>query len=163
MPDKKLTDTEIVKALECCVKAKTNADCEKLKCPFWIKKIGMCRYVNCEQVLYGNALDLINRLQAENEELIYKLECLLCHATGGKLSKHTYPLDTMESCVNDTIQDYCDEAIEEAKAEAYKECIEKVKEKSKKSEIVCSGALVTTSYLISAKNLNNLLKELVGE
>lgn len=49
------------------------------------------------------------------------------------------------------------------KAEAYKECIEKVKEKSKKSEIVCSGALVTTSYLISAKNLNNLLKELVGE
>lgn len=49
------------------------------------------------------------------------------------------------------------------KAEAYKECIEKVKEKSKKTEIVCSGALVTMSYAISNKNLNNLLKELVGE
>lgn len=55
------------------------------------------------------------------------------------------------------------EQLKTAKAAAYKECIEKVKEKSKKSEIVCSGALVTTSYLISAKNLNNLLNELVGD
>lgn len=50
----------------------------------------------------------------------------------------------------------------EFKAEAYKECIEKVKEKSKKTEVVASGALITTSYAISAKNLNNLLNELVG-
>ena len=45
------------------------------------------------------------------------------------------------------------------KAEAYKECITKVKEKSKKTEIVCSGALITISYAISNKNLDNLLKE----
>lgn len=44
------------------------------------------------------------------EELIYKLECLLCHATGGRLSKHTYTLQTMESAVTDYIQERCDEA-----------------------------------------------------
>ena len=46
----------------------------------------------------------------EVEELIYKLECLLCHATGGRLSKHTYTLHTMESAVTDYIQESCDEA-----------------------------------------------------
>lgn len=46
----------------------------------------------------------------EVEELIYKLECLLCHATGGRLSKHTYTLQTMESAVADYIQESCDEA-----------------------------------------------------
>lgn len=47
---------------------------------------------------------------SEVEELIYKLECLLCHATGGKLSKHTYDLRTMESAVTDYVEKCCDEA-----------------------------------------------------
>ena len=51
------------------------------------------------------------------EQLVYKLECLLCHATGGKLSYYTYPLRTMESAVSDYIQDCCDEAVREALAE----------------------------------------------
>ena len=45
------------------------------------------------------------------EEVVYKLECLLCHATGGKLSKHTYPLKVMEVAVTDYIQDCCEEAL----------------------------------------------------
>ena len=71
----------------------------------------------------SNALDFINRQKAEIEELVHKLECLLCHATGGKLSKHTYPLDIMYSFVNDEIQDYC----EEAQSEAVKEFAERLK------------------------------------
>ena len=126
-----MTDNEIKKALECCIKSSYLFDCK------WLAK---------------NALDYINRLEAEKqelkeklhnrkaevnrlnskirslkanyEELAYKLECLLCTATGGKLSKHTYPLEVMESYVNDTIQDYC----EEAEAEAYKEFAERLKE-----------------------------------
>ena len=53
----------------------------------------------------------------EVEQLIYKLECLLCHATGGLLSKHTYDLKTMESVVTDYIEKSCDEARAEAKSE----------------------------------------------
>ena len=45
------------------------------------------------------------------EEVIYKLECLLCHATGGRLSKHTYPLRTMEMAVTDYIEKCCEEAV----------------------------------------------------
>lgn len=44
------------------------------------------------------------------DEVVYKLEALLCHATGGKLSKHTYTLRTMESVVTDYVQECCDEA-----------------------------------------------------
>ena len=84
------------------------------------------------------AKEEINRLQAENERLREEIELL--H------SDYTYKL-----------------VKKKAKAEAYKECIEKVKEKSKKTEIICSGALITTNYAISAKSLNKLLKELVGE
>ena len=43
------------------------------------------------------------------DELVYKLECLLCHATGGKLSKHTYSLNTMTSEVTDYLNSRCDE------------------------------------------------------
>ena len=51
------------------------------------------------------------------EEMVYKLECLLCHATGGRLSKASYSLRTMEVNVTDYIQRCCDEAVEEALAE----------------------------------------------
>ena len=124
MPDKKLTDNlannspilsnglsdnEKAKALECCIVG----DCDN--CPY-------DEQTACKEYLLQDAINELNRLQAENEELVHKLECLLCHSTGGKLSKHTYPLDAMERCVNDTIQEYC----EEAQAEARKEFAEKL-------------------------------------
>ena len=59
MPDKKLTDNEIVKALECCSKP-VGENCKE--CPLHLTD---CLKVNIEEL----ALDLINRLQAENEEL----------------------------------------------------------------------------------------------
>lgn len=37
-------------------------------------------------------------------DVVYKLECLLCHATGGKYSKAGYPLKDMELMVNDYIE-----------------------------------------------------------
>ena len=53
----------------------------------------------------------------KHEALIYKLECLLWYATGGKLSKHTYPIDIMEMYVSDYINELCEEAVAEAKGE----------------------------------------------
>ena len=62
MREKKLTDEEIVKALECCG---SEEDC--LSCPYH-KKNMLCYYTRC-----SDTLDLIHRLQAENEELREKL------------------------------------------------------------------------------------------
>ena len=59
MEEKKLTDEEIVKALECC--NREEVDCEN--CPYHKKNI-TCYVAWCE-----DTLDLIHRLQAENEEL----------------------------------------------------------------------------------------------
>lgn len=56
MKDKeKLTDEQIIKALEQCVGSNTCGDCPLLK----IKE-------NCRPFLYKEALNLINRLKEEN-------------------------------------------------------------------------------------------------
>ena len=59
MNNKKLTDKEIIKALECCPRG-IGMKCEK--CP-------MCRTNDCMTKLYVNTLDLITRQQAEIERL----------------------------------------------------------------------------------------------
>ena len=67
--------------------------------------------------------DVVPRAEVEN--LIYKLECLLCHVTGGRLSKHTYDLRTMETvatdCINETYNDGYGEGYKEAAWEIFAE------------------------------------------
>ena len=155
MPDKKLTDNEIIKALECCSKAANFNDCEKLQCPLYREcKIG---HKSMEETIIPYALDLINRQKAEIERLTYELECLLCHATGNKLSEHTYPLGTMENCVDE----YIDECCEEAKAEAYKEFAERLKAKS--VSLYKNGEEIVSAIPITKEDVDNLVKEMVGE
>ena len=70
MTDNKLTDAEIKKALECCSGGLTSDWCDK--CPMNATK-------ECDKDLLALeklALDLINRLQAENEALINGQETL---------------------------------------------------------------------------------------
>ena len=71
-----LSDTEIIKALECCSKAKTNEECKKLGCPFFDEDIDMCGTINSETIIQSSALALINRLQADKEALIAGQETL---------------------------------------------------------------------------------------
>lgn len=49
------------------------------------------------------------------DEVVCKLECLLCYATGGRLSKHTYTLQQMEYAVTEYIHERCNDAIEDYK------------------------------------------------
>jgi hypothetical protein len=60
-----MTDAEIKKALECCIKSHHFADCFKNKCPC-VSEDG-CAVG--KETLYPYALDLINRQQAEIERL----------------------------------------------------------------------------------------------
>jgi hypothetical protein len=64
--------------------------------------------------------------RAEVEGIIYKLECLLCHATGSKLSKHTYDLRTMETAVTDYINESYDEGYRDAKSEVAREIFQEI-------------------------------------
>lgn len=92
----------------------------------------------------------IERLTKEGEKLQYKLECLLCHSTGSKLSKSTYSLRTMEMYVNDYIQECC----EEAQAEAVKEFAERLK--------AVSHPYANTQMVFELQ-IDNLVKEMVGK
>ena len=94
----KLTDEEIIAVLK--VKSEANDDF-------------------CELVF-----DLVSRLQAELEKKSAALGALLCHATGGKLSKDTYPMGVMGRAVTNYIKDCCTDA----ENTAVKELAEKVKE-----------------------------------
>ncbi len=48
------------------------------------------------------------------DEVVYKLECLLCQVTGSKLSKAGYDLRVMESWANAYLVECIDEALTEA-------------------------------------------------
>lgn len=65
-----MTDIEIKKALECCIKSSHFGECFENKCPLVSEngcKVG-------KETLYPYALNLINRLQAENERLLQELQ-----------------------------------------------------------------------------------------
>ena len=66
-----------------------------------------------------------DKLMKEYEEAIYKFECLLCHATGNRLSKHTYSLSVMERAVCDHITDVCNETVEAVLDDMRKEDVRK--------------------------------------
>ena len=65
MNDKKLTDNEIVKALECCIKSSHFGECFENECPMASEK--GCKVG--KETLYPYALDLINRQKEEIELL----------------------------------------------------------------------------------------------
>ena len=171
MPDKKLTDNEIVKALECC--SSGSYGCEN-GCP--LDK-------ECDSPIRGSekimklALDLINRLQAENEDL----QDLMVKYNGdfakqeaeierlkdnGKLESENIILNALIEMKNDTIStqmkviDALVCQLKTAKAEAYKECIALIKEKA-----FAKHKTLDNEYLFEFDGafLDNLLKEKVGE
>ena len=136
----RMTDEQIIKALECC-DCPTLAGCDEccLKCTD-----------DCTGNLTKATIDLINRQKAEIERLNKeleetqeKLEILLCEATGGLLSKHTYTVNTMTTYAHDYVLKCCDEA----EAEAIKEFAE----------------MVAADYPEMEFYLHNLVKEMVGE
>lgn len=130
MTDKKLTDSEIIKALECCM---DEMGCKK-GCPCFDPK---SKNSHCTAVgdngLEKLALDLINRIQAENERLKKANEMF---TDIGKL-------------------------YSEIKAEAYKEFAERLKMRAinryNEFEDYQEYPYATITHI------DELLKELVGE
>ena len=151
MPDNKLTDNEIIKALECCKGADIDCwDCELFD---------SCKFT--AQQIMRFALDLINRLQAQNKELAETIHNLTLEKDTlfDKTEELKAEVERLKEFVVETRR--CDKEI---KVKAYKECIEKVKNYIKTH---CNPyGKPDFDYDTSIKILNfidNLKKELVGE
>jgi hypothetical protein len=100
--------------------------------------------------------------RAEVEELIYRLECLLCHATGGRLSKHTYDLLTMETAVTD----YLDESYCEGKEEGYKNAKAEVAReifKDIEGTMFAFGTIPYNNAVVNLDTIAALKKKYTGE
>ena len=116
-----MTDNEIIKALECCSTGETYADCEKNDCPLYLGITMGCKYIDKENQLYSDALDLINRQQAEIERL---------EKTEIEIDDFCRRLCRMRMLNGNAIASYEDlqNYIQEAKSEAIKEFADKVKQ-----------------------------------
>lgn len=140
-----MTDNEIIKALE-HIEAFT---CCK-DCAFYKKCTGKC--------VITETLNLINRQKAEIERLNSQKEVVVpsMRLIDGNLLNGF----NVESNL------FVARTVEDVKAEAYKECIEKVKIEAENATCVYDPDRPQADnmvYHISNIRLDNLLKELVGE
>lgn len=104
MKEKKLTDEEIVKALELCVKN----DCEK--CPYLIKGFDCVISKQAE----NDFLDLIHRLQDENKKLEKDV-----HDMSWIIKVHKYCVGA-DHCQNSSTREYeLQKQVDELKEERY--------------------------------------------
>ena len=125
-----MTDEQIIKALECC-KTNIQTDCEN--CPLYKEEV--TENSTCITILSENALDLINRQQAEIE----------------RLNKE---VDRLSQCVL-----YHDGQIVDAKAEAYKEFVEMLKERV----MFFPLSALPDGRIVNESQIDNLVKEMVGD
>lgn len=150
MPDKKLTDNEIVKALECCVLAKHI-------CPHTCP---MLKNKECLASLRKYALDIINRLQAENENYSKNNQQMTKDILDlYKALEQAKAKNERLKEVNDSFTDI-GKLYSEIKAEAYKEFAERLKEKITEEYNYFEEQEYPRARI---KDIDNLLKELVGE
>lgn len=160
MTDKKPTDAEIIKGLEICADLE-NHDC-KIECVYCDK--------GCDKTLLNDVLDLIDRLQSENEcfsynnkelskyLLMYHKELKQAKAENERLEQYH---DDMESAIYEFREDHAKVKFfkKEIKAEAYKEFAERLK----KCSFTTEYSLYDDVEVVRVDDIDDLLKELVGE
>ena len=129
-----MTDNEVVKAIEFCA-ADGNVYCED--CPFYEKCLN-------DENLFKPALELINRLQAEKQNLEIDLK-----AMRGAANCYKAENERLKE-VNDSFTNI-GKLYSEIKSEAYKEFAERLKEQAKANE---------WNGTICGVDIDNLLKEM---
>ena len=107
MDNKKLSDNEIIKALQCCTKTRKMGDCKAQGCPA-LTPHGCSYYLRTDDEFAGvifvelikEAIDLINRQKAEVERLLTEI-----HSLG--LVQNGYN-DLLEICKADAIKEFAE-------------------------------------------------------
>lgn len=125
-----MTEEQIIKALECCLGNTKCGECPILGTP------------NCMNKVFGYALDLINRHKAENE-MLKDLITYQKQEIKEKEQKYNQVVDDMFGLIETTRNE-----IAEAKSEALKEIVAKVKD-------------ATFHYYDS--DIDNILKEMESD
>ena len=145
-----MTDNEIIKALECCKKPVGSGACNYCPFDYQREKRLTPSDKSCTTLMFDSALDLINRLQAENERLQGENIALNRRAipSSGHILKVGNALLFAENQ-----KDY-DITINTIKSEAYKEFAERLK--------AIPSADKDVQEVFEAR-INNILKELVGD
>lgn len=160
----KLTDKDIIKALECC---NVETDCKR--CPLYKEHSANCIDIACK-----NALDLINRQQLEIENLKVENQSLRTAANSLKMhyEEAQAQIERLEKETKDKERAYNDEFL--LRKEWQTKCRELLKEKQTvKSEVIkefaerlkeyaTQGFWETDAY-VGAEQIDNLVKELVGD
>ena len=135
-----MTDEQIIKALECCVKTEFISDCAK--CEMFA--------FDCKDILIENALDLINRQKAEIERL--------------EKEHNEYPVKTIvgNNCEvhSKTSKDY-DNLIADIGNEAIKEFAERLKESiyTHENRVDIDGIILLTRI---DNSIDALVKQMTG-
>ena len=133
MPNKTYTDEEIIKALECHIKAE---DCE-----------GCEMFGGCEEIiLTERVLDLINRQRAEIERL---------NSANGKKFRQW---DMLAEKTKQHYANLYEEAKDSLKAESYKEFAKRIIECCN-----FNNDLSADAYLSITTDINCVLKEMIGK
>ena len=167
MPDKKLTDNEIIKALECC--STTGGTCKN--CPAFVR----VDRSKCKEAFIG-AVSIINRQKAEVERLKEERENLLkeCKKCGRKTLKVISKLQKkIKTAKAEAIKEFAERVyteIKDAMESNYKAKEERVAKCKKYGIPICpedgflmycdgkNHALSGIDYFI-----DNLVKEMVGD
>lgn len=141
-----MSDNDIIKGLLCCMSSK----CTPEECPYYDFK-------DCSKKNTDDAIDLINRLKAENETL--KEERDKWYA-----EYHNVKYDLKQSKMNENsahklAEDYIAK-FRTARAEAIKEFAERLK---KISDYCYLGNIDSLAYRILEKDLNALVKDMTEE
>jgi ribonucleotide monophosphatase NagD (HAD superfamily) len=142
-----MTDNEIIKALECC-SSNTVDDC--CNCPGLDDVYDDLSTEECMCGLMKLALDLINRQKAEKEALIAGQETLQKH-----IAEQNAEIERLKKAlvVVDIMEEQHKYALNKAKAEAIKECLQEVRKRT--SSYICAARIRLVT--------DEIEKEMVGD
>ena len=153
MTDKKLTDSQIKKALECCYDLDSSAICHQ--CPLY--QTEECR----DGYLGLQAYHLINRQKEEIKEWKRVVETWVEQHEKDKAEIDGLRADLKRVCAERDARICTNNFI---KSEAVREFVDRLKEVSSEMIMMCdNGTPISISYSISSKKLDSILKEMVGD
>jgi phage host-nuclease inhibitor protein Gam len=164
-----MENKEIIKALECC------GDEEELhwctECPYYDKENDFC-----QEDLHRDAIDLINRQQAENENYSHNIKNLTAenmqlHAEIKRLNSCVKSEDEvraimksqMTPMVKEIVNEQINVAAKLARAEAIKEFAERLKLHTYIVSDESQTGIINRYSVVTVNQIDNLVKEMVGE
>jgi hypothetical protein len=149
-----ITDAEIIKALECCISSNTSLAC--FKCPMVKNKECNGSNTSVNKLVVENALDLINRQQAEIEKLNVELVGMRGACESYKIHYDNAQAEIERLKAEQEMADgYEDALVEMTKSEAIKEFWKRF------DKVLCEniGPSKRVYWEISSDG-NNLVKEM---